>query len=242
MFDGKVAVVTGAAKRTGRAIAEVLAENGAEVVVHYRSSRDEAEEFVASLRAVKRPCYSVGADIGTPEGAESFVAEVMQRSGRIDILINNVGEFLVKRLDSVTPDEWSSILNSNLTATFLMCRTALAHMVDQNYGRIVNLGESGADAVASRPNITPYMIGKTGVLILTKSLAEIYGSYDITVNAVSPGILENSVTKPRGGSRSIPKQRYASYGDIINAILFLLSDRSGYITGADIKVSGGWNS
>ena len=110
------------------------------------------------------------------------------------------------------------------------------------FGRVVNFADAAADLLRAVPTLTPYMVAKTGVLLLTKSLAHRYAEAGITVNAVSPGIIDNSVTKPPGGVSAIPAGRYATTDDIVNAVLFLVSEESGYVTGTNLKVAGGWHA
>ena len=236
-LDGKVALVTGAARRTGKALAHGLGARGAHVAVHYHTSRGEAERTAAELEPAG---MAVAADLTDSAAAERMVTEVLQRWGRLDILVNNVGTFQIKPLNQVGITEWRAAIETTVTATFIVCQAVLPHMVERNYGRIINLADSGADKINAQPTLTPYMIGKTGVLILTRSLAAIHASRDITVNAVSPGILENSITKPPSGQHAIPKGRYATYADLINAVLFFLDDASSYVTGENLKVAGGW--
>lgn len=242
LFSGQVALVTGAAHRTGSAIATHLAARGAAVVVHYRSSAAGAQALTERLGGDTAGCYAEHADLTEPQGAETLVERIIDRSGRIDLLVNNVGSFQVKSIDQVDPAEWDRAIRTTVTAAFLVCRAVLPHMRAQRFGRIVNIADSAADKLSPQPTLTPYMVGKTGILILTKSLAAVTAECDITVNAVSPGIMENSVTKPPGGPEAIPKSRYGTYTDLNGAIEFFLRRETSYVTGENLKVSGGWHS
>ena len=239
---GRVALVTGAARRTGRGLALALAAQGAVVAVHYRSQAGAAVAVVAEIAAGGGTAFAVQADLRAPDVVDAMVRAVTERAGRIDVLVNNVGTFLVRPIEQVTPAEWEESLATTATATFLTCRAVLPGMAERGWGRIVNFADAGADHLRAAPNITPYLVGKTGVLILTKSLAARYADKGVTVNAVSPGIIDNSVTKPPGGEAAIPAGRYATVADVANAVLFLLRDASSYVTGANLKVGGGWHA
>ena len=241
-LHGRVALVTGAGRRTGRGVALALAAQGALVAVHYRSRPAEAAAVVREITSAGGTGFAAPAELRDPAAVAALVDTVTARAGSLDILINNVGTFLVKSIAEVTPAEWEQGLATTVTVTFLTCRAVLPGMVERGYGRIVNFADAGADHLRAAPNIAPYLIGKTGVLILTKSLAAAYARHGITVNAVSPGIIHNSVTKPPGAEEAIPAGRFASIDDITNAVLFLLRDASSYITGANLKVGGGWHA
>lgn len=239
---GRVALVTGAARRTGRGLALALAAQGAQVAVHYRSQAAAAAAVVEEIADRGSTAFAVQAELRNPEATDAMVRSVTEWAGRIDVLVNNVGTFLLRPIDQVSPAEWEESLATTATATFLTCRAVLPGMAERGWGRVVNFADAGADHLRAAPNITPYLVGKTGVLILTKSLAARYADKGVTVNAVSPGIIENSVTKPRAGEAAIPAGRFATVTDIVNAVLFLLSDASSYITGANLKVGGGWHA
>ena len=241
-FAGRVALVTGAARRTGAAIAEHLAARGAAVAVHYHTSAAAARDLVERLGGDTAGCHAEAADLTEPASVDEMVGRIVERSGRIDLLVNNVGSFQVKPVEQVEPEEWDRAIRTTVTAAFLVCRTVLPHMRRTGFGRIVNIADSAADKLSPQPTLAPYMVGKTGILILTRSLAAATADCDITVNAVSPGIMENSVTKPPGGRAAIPKGRYGTYADLNGAIEFFLRTESSYITGENLKVAGGWHS
>ena len=240
-FAGQVALVTGAARRTGAAIAEHLAARGAALAVHYHTSAATARELVERLGGDRAGCHAEAADLTDPPSVSAMVERIVERSGRIDLLVNNVGTFQVKPIERVEPAEWDRAVRTTVTAAFLVCRAVLPHMRRHGYGRIVSIADSAADKLSPQPTLAPYMVGKTGILILTRSLAAATADCDITVNAVSPGIMDNSVTKPPGGHAAIPKGRYGTYADLNGAIEFFLRRETSYITGENLKVSGGWN-
>lgn len=236
MHDGRVALVTGAARRMGRAIALALAEQGADVVVHFRSSRKDAERTADDVRALGARCLTASADLAQPDEVDSLFEKVHDEFGRLDILVNNASHLVFKPVEKLSFDEWSAGLEP-LTATFLCSQRALGVM--PSGGRIINIGDSSAERVRAAPLDTPYRIGKTGIAILTKSFAEQAAPRGITVNMISPGTLEDSQTKP--DLADMPAGRYATYADITHALRCLLDPGSGYICGANIKVTGGWD-
>ena len=239
--EDRVVLVTGSGRRTGRALAVALATDAATVVIQSRSGRG-ADDAVAEVRAAGADSYALTGNVTDEADARAMVDEILDRSGRLDVLVNNVGHFEVAAINEVSLASWRDQIEAAATSCFVMSRAALPGMVARGYGRIVNIADSGADHLRAVPNLTPYMIGKTGVLILTKSLAVAYASHDVTVNAVSPGIIENSVTKPPGGTDSIPKGRYAEIDEIAAAIRYFLSPGADYVTGANLKVGGGWHA
>ncbi len=235
---GRVALVTGGARRTGRAISLALAQAGADVVVHYRHSEAEARELVTELEALGRRGLALQADLADAEATEAAFAQAAERLGRLDILVNNAAGILWKPLAAMTVADWHRSLDDTLHVTFHACQAALPWMRRQGFGRIVNLIDVDADALRAVPMVTPYKIGKTGVLLLTRTLAVTEAPHGITVNGVSPGTLDNSERKPP--LERIPAGRYGSAEEVARAVLFLVDPASAYITGTNIKVSGGY--
>jgi len=150
--------------------------------------------------------------------------------------VNNVGDYLYKPIEEVSLEEWRWILDTNLTATFLLTQRVLPLMVAQGFGRIVNLGYAGAGNLLARTHITPYVIAKTGVILYTKAIAKRFAASGITANVVAPGVAENSVSKPL---HEIPMGRLALLQEIAQAVLFFV--REPYLTGQVLEVAGGWN-
>lgn len=235
---GRRALVTGAARRTGRALALALAENGADVAVHYRSSEGEARDVVREIERLGRRGTCVRADLTDAGQAERAIDEARRGLGGIDILVNNVGVIVWKQLDELSPEDWRTSLDGTVTATWHTCRAAIPGMRAQGFGRIVNILDADADALAPVVFATPYKIGKTAALVLTKSLAKNEGPHGITVNAISPGVLDDSERKVP--LERIPAGRPGTHADLATALLFLVSNEAGYVTGTNIKVSGGY--
>ena len=237
-LEGKVALVTGAAKRTGRTIALALADAGADLVIHYNASADEAGEVVGEVERRGRRALALAADLSDAAATETAFQQAAHTLGGLHILVNNACGILWKRLDATTAAEWHWAVEQTLHITFHACQAALPTMRQQGFGRIVNLIDVDADSLRSVPGLTPYKIGKTGVLMLTRTLAVTEAPHGITVNGVSPGTLDNSERKPP--LERIPAGRFGTAEEVARAVLFLADPASSYITGTNIKVSGGY--
>ena len=232
------ALVTGSAKGIGRALVLALAGDGCDVAVHYRSSRDAAEAVAAEVRALGRRAVTLRADVTDAAQAEGLVREAEAALGGLDVLVNNVGDYAHGPFSELTVETWRAMFDSNLHSAFYTCRAALPGMRERGFGRIVNLGYAGAEHLVARPGIAPYAIAKTGVILLTKTIARSEAANGITANAVSPGVMENSVTKPM---RELPTGRTGRLDELASAVRWLVSPAAAYTTGVHVEVAGGWN-
>lgn len=237
-LEGQVALVTGAAKRTGRTIALALAEAGADLVIHYNTSAREAREVVVEVEGMGRRALAVAADLRDAAATETAFQMATRALGGLHILVNNACGILWKPLADTTTAEWHWALEQTLHITFHACQAALPTMRQQGFGRIINLIDVDADSLRAVPGLTAYKIGKTGVLMLTRTLAVTEAPHGITVNGVSPGSLDNSERTPP--LERIPAGRFGTAEEVARAVLFLSDPASGYITGTNIKVSGGY--
>ena len=233
-----VALVTGAAKGIGQAVLLALAGVGYDVAVHYRSSAAAAEQTAAKARAVGVQARTFQADITNLTEAEKLIRDVHKVLGGLDVLVNNVGNYHQGPLKDLAVETWLELFDSNLHGTFYLCRTALPLMQAAGGGRIVNLGFAGAELLKARPSIAPYSIAKTGVILYSKALAKTYAKDGITVNVVSPGIMENSTAQPAVG---VPLGRNGRLSEVSSAVLYLVSAEAAYVTGVTLEVAGGWN-
>ncbi len=234
-FSGRKALVTGSAKGLGRQVALDLAREGADVAVHYRNSRKEAEDVAAEIKKMGRNAVVLQADVTIQEEAKRLVQDAAKALGGLDVLVNNVGGYLRKGLEEYSAEEWNSMLASDLNAALYCTQAALPVMRKQGYGRIVNIGVAGSEKIEPKPNTTAYSIAKMGTMILTKTVAKEEAGNGITCNAVSPGVMENSVV-----TQDTPMHRLAKLGEVSRAVLFLASEKSAYITGQNLEVAGAY--
>lgn len=234
----KTALVTGAAKGIGRAIALTLAQQGFDVAVHYHRSEAAAHQTVQDLRSHQVQAIALPADVSQPQAVQTLVDTVADKFGGLSVVVNNVGNYFKKPIDEMTIAEWHEILDTNLNATFYVTQAALPHLKAAGWGRIINLGFAGAQNLVARTQITPYAIAKTGVILYTKALAKQLAAYQITANVVAPGVVETSVSQP---VTQIPMGRMATVAEVARVIDFLVAPEAGYYTGQVIEVAGGWN-
>jgi 3-oxoacyl-[acyl-carrier protein] reductase len=236
-FLMKVALVTGSAKGLGKVILQNLANQGFAVVIHYHTNQQAALDLEAELQTNHIETMVIQADLNRLEEIENLFAAIKEKFGRLDVLVNNVGNYLKKNILELSFEEWNSLIQNNLNAVFYCCQLAIQMMQAQQYGRIINIGFAGVGNVQAEPQITPYFIAKNGVLILTKSFAQALANRNIHINMVSPGVLENSLSQPID---EIPKGRLATLQEFADTVNFLLSDKADYLTGIHIEVAGGW--
>lgn len=233
----KIALVTGSSRGIGRDIVLKLADVTAGVAVHYISNRQAAEDVVKKIKRKGKLCACFRADLTKEKEAAALIRKVEEKFGRIDILVNNFGPILVKFWEKVTSSEWDYILRGNLMSALYCLKATLPGMRKRKWGRIVNLGYSRVEQLTAFSKITPYAIAKTGLLILTRSIAASEASSGITVNMVSPGLIEGGILPE---SKNIPRGRLGKFEDVSRAVLFLVSEDAEFITGTNLVVSGGW--
>ncbi len=233
----KVALVTGSSKGIGRDIALRMADVASGIAVHYRTDKESAENVVKKIRMGGKRAASFRADLTKEREVAALIRGVEGKFSRIDILVNNFGPILVKSWEKVTSSEWDYILRSNLMSALYCLNAVLPGMRKRKWGRIVNLGYSRAEQLVAFSTITPYAIAKTGLLILTRTVAASEASAGITVNMVSPGLMEGGILPL---NKNIPKGRLGQFKDVSEAVLFLVSEGADFITGTNLIVSGGW--
>jgi 3-oxoacyl-[acyl-carrier protein] reductase len=236
-MQDRIALVTGSSRGIGRDIALKLADITAGVAVHYHKDRKAAEEVAAEIHSKQRKSAVFQADLTVEEEAALLIKNVNRDIGRIDILVNNFGPILVKPWENVTAEEWEGIFRANVESAFFCMKEVLPEMRERKWGRIINIGYSRAEQLTAFPTIAPYAVAKTGLLILTRTIAASEAANRITVNMVSPGLIEGGIL-PK--NQNIPSQKIGSCRDVSSAVAFLASRDSGYITGTNLIVAGGW--
>jgi 3-oxoacyl-[acyl-carrier protein] reductase len=240
----RVAVVTGGTRGIGRGIALGLARDGARIVLVYRANKAAAQTALRQLQAEGADCVAVETDITEPARAEQLFKTVDDRYGRVDVLVNNVGEFRWGTLAESSVDEWTSIFESNVTTVFHMCRAALPLMRKGRWGRIINLGAVGAERAFGQAKISAYAAAKAAVVAMSRSLALEEAKNGITVNVVNPSSIdEKDLTLEE--ARKLKDARYPigrppTVDDVAAAVSFFASEETEYVTGQVINVSGGW--
>jgi len=235
----KVALVTGSAKRIGRAVANALADRGVHQAVHYRTSKTEAEDAVELFRVLGVEAESFQADLSQVKEVEALASEVLKRFGRLDILVNNASVFFPSPLGEVTDLQWDTLINTNLKGPFFLAQKVGLAMKAAVGGTIINIG----DWPAERPyaGYLPYCISKAGVVAMTKGLAKALAP-EVRVNCINPGPVmlpeDLSEAEKEEIMRKTPLQRTGSPADIANAVVFLC-EGTDFMTGAVITVDGG---
>jgi len=239
----RVALVTGGSRGIGKAIVVALAKAGAKVAFVYQSNKDAADKVVAELTAQGHEVYALQANVSQKAEADAAVENVLAKWGRLDILVNNAGIIRDKLVLAMSVEEWHEVIDTNLSSVFNFCQAAIRPMMSNRYGRIVNMSSVAADF--SNPGQANYAASKAGIEGFSRCLATEYAKRGITVNCVAPGFIETDMTVAvvnAAGDKvknSIPVKRLGKPEDISNAVLFLASEESSYITGQVLKVDGG---
>jgi len=246
-LEGKVALVTGASRGMGKAIALKLASLGSKVVVNYvaieASNKVDADNLVKSIISLGGKAISIEADVRDSEAVKAMLEQVIDKWNKIDILVNNAGINRDTLLLRMSDDAWDDVIDTNLRGAYLCTKFALRSMMRQEWGRIINI--SSVTGLVGNAGQSNYAASKGGLVAFTKSIAREMGSRNITVNAVAPGYIITGMTDKLPSERKeavlamIPLQRFGQPEDVAELVAFLASDRAGYITGQTITIDGG---
>jgi len=240
----RVALITGGSRGIGRGIAVRLAQEGVRIAIAYRSNKVAAQQTLRQLQASGADCVAVETDITQAARAEQLVQTVADRYGRLDIVVNNVGDFRWGTLAESSLDDWQSIFSSNLSSVVFVSRAALPHMRKGRWGRIINMGAVGAERAFGQAKISAYAAAKAAVMALSRSLALEEAKNGITVNVVNPSSIDEKELTLSEARRirdaRFPIGRPPTVEDVAAAVAFFASEEAEYVTGQVVNVSGGW--
>lgn len=242
-MENRVAVVTGAGRGIGKAIAKRLAADGVTVIVNYNGSAERAEEVVREIEAAGGMAEAMQCNVADYEAAGAMLADVIGRYGRVDILVNNAGITRDNLLMKMSEQDFDAVVDTNLKGVFNCMKHVARQMIKQKSGRIINI--SSVSGVLGNAGQANYCAAKAGVIGLTKSFAREAASRGITVNAVAPGFIQTEMTDvlsetvKAGAAEQIPMKHFGTAEDIAEAVAFLASEKAGYITGQVLSVDGG---
>jgi 3-oxoacyl-[acyl-carrier protein] reductase len=242
-LQGKVAIVTGASRGIGRAIAIELGRRGAKVIVNYSKSEEGANGAVAAIKAAGSEAIAVQADVADAKSAAALVKAATEAFGRLDILVNNAGTTRDQLLMSMPEEDWDTVLTTNLKSAFNCSKAAVRPMIRQRAGRIINI--TSVSGVMGNAGQTNYSASKAGLIGFTKALAREVAARNVTVNAIAPGFVPTDLTSNLTENlknetlKVIPLGRWGTVDEIAHAVAFFASDEAGYITGQTLNVDGG---
>jgi NAD(P)-dependent dehydrogenase (short-subunit alcohol dehydrogenase family) len=243
-LKNRVALVTGASRGIGKEIAFTLGRAGARVAVSYRTNKIGAQKVVNTLRGLGTDGLAIQTDVTDPTRTKDLMDSLVRRFGRLDVLVNNVGDFEWKPVLESTLEEWHAVIASNLFSVFYASKYALPTMRRQHWGRIINLGAVGAERAFGQAKISAYSAAKAGIVAFSRSLALEEARYGITVNVVNPSIIDDKELSLEEAQRMadarFPVGRPATAQDVAEAVKFFASDEAAFVTGQVLNVSGGW--
>lgn len=231
-----VAIVTGGARRLGRHLGEFLVERGFRLVIGYRTSDQDAVALQAEIRERGGEARPARVDVGDEASVAALFESVDAHEGRLDLLINNVGNYNPQPVEDLVPTHWDATLASNLSGTYYCCHHALQRLDDG--GQIINIGNAGVERLHADEVGLDYHVSKTGILVLTRALARVHAARGVRVNMVSPGMLVNSIDFPDDVEAWVPIGRGGALEDIAQAVGYLLD--ASYVTGVNLDVAGGY--
>jgi NAD(P)-dependent dehydrogenase (short-subunit alcohol dehydrogenase family) len=247
LLTDKVCIITGAGKGFGKAIAKKFADNGAKLALITRTQSD-IDDLYREFYGYENKLLAICGDVSDQDTVNSFVAEVKNKFGRIDVLVNNAGMRFRKKFEEITLEEFSLVLNVNVVSMFMLCKAVMPTMVEQRTGKIINI--SSVVGTLGLPELSAYATSKAAIIGLTKSLSVEYGESNIQVNAIAPGFCKTSYFDNFKKKSELyeftiertPMRRWGESEEVANSCLFLASSLSSYVTGDVINVDGGWSA
>ena len=247
LLTDEVCIITGAGKGFGKAIAKKFADNGAKLALITRTQSD-IDDLNREVYGYENKFLAICGDVSDQDTVNSFVAEVKNKFGRIDVLVNNAGMRFRKKFEEITLEEFSLVLNVNVVSMFMLCKAVMPTMVEQKAGKIINI--SSVVGTLGLPELSAYATSKAAIIGLTKALAVEYGESNIQVNAIAPGFCKTSYFNNFKKKSELyeftiertPMRRWGESEEVANSCLFLGSSLSSYVTGDVINVDGGWSA
>ena len=248
-LKGKVAVVTGASSGLGVQFATALAKQGADIAIVARRL-EKLNTVKADIEALGVRCLPVKCDVTKNDDIKAAVDAIIEHFGKIDILVNNAGIGLFEPAEIQSDETWIKMIDMNLNSVYFFAREVGKHMVENNYGKIINIGSIHSTVAMTGLPLSAYCTTKGGVLMLTKSLANEWAKYNITVNAIGPAYFESEMTQDVVGNAEFaqvvktycPMGRIGKRGELNGAVVYFASDASSYTTGQILSVDGGWTA
>jgi len=244
-FKGKVALITGSSRGIGKDIAKGFAKEGADIIINGRNL-EKAETVAKEIEGLGVKTMAIGADVSSSQDVNRMVEETVNTFGRIDILVNNAGvNPFILEAEKIKEEGWDQVLDINLKGVFLCCQAVGKRMIQQGGGKIINI--SSTAGIIGEQGFLPYCVSKAGVMTLTRILAYEWSRYNILVNAIAPGLIAGGMNAPilnkevlvSGLTQQVPLKRFGKPEEIVNTVLFLVSEESGYINGTTIVADGG---
>jgi 3-oxoacyl-[acyl-carrier protein] reductase len=238
-----VAIVTGGSRGIGRAVVLSLCGQGADCAFTYTSSREAAEALADEVRVLGRRALPIQLDVRDFDGAKAMIEQVKGEFGRLDILINNAGITRDRSLMAMSREDWVDVIDTDLTGVFNTTRACIITFLKQKSGNVVNV--SSVSGIHPMPGQVNYAAAKAGIIGFTRSLAKEVAPYNVRVNAVAPGFIDTDMTSQLGEKfrekalQQIPLGRFGTAVEVAHAVLFLVSDASGYMTGQVLQIDGG---
>ena len=247
LLTDEVCIITGAGKGFGKAIAKKFADNGAKLALITRTQSD-IDDLNREFYGYENKFLAICGDVSDQDTVSSFVAEVKNKFGRIDVLVNNAGMRFRKKFEETTLEEFNLILNVNVVSMFMLCKAVIPTMVEQKTGKIINI--SSVVGTLGLPELSAYATSKAAIIGLTKALSVEYGVSNIQVNAIAPGFCKTSYFDNFKKKSELyeftiertPMRRWGESEEVANSCLFLASSLSSYVTGDVINVDGGWSA